>query len=413
MKSIFYKLLIPILLGVATMTSCRKENPELESPETYIGGNFETIFESYWNGMNNNYIFWDIEKTDWDAVYKQYKPLFAKLNINDSTDVSIARGYFKEMSKDLIDGHYNLTLNLPQLEEGSIFINPSFERKILDSAYHDPIRMGHFLNAIPNNYLDEKAEVVALKILNPDFTNSTKRIVTGTIKRDILYLGFDEFALAKYANKFRTYRNALESFFSKLKDSTLKGVIIDVRSNGGGNLSDLDFLVGRMISSPLQIGYTRSKVNNGRLDYTPWVPALVAPQKDGQKVTCPIVMLADAHSVSMSEITTMAIKSLPNGYFVGERTWGGTGPLSTNIYYNGGQFDVAGNLLPYGLNVYTSSLMFKYKDGKVYEGVGFSPDVEVKFNGAAIAAQQDPQLQKAIDLIGSLDNKSLRSENPR
>ena len=43
--------------------------------------------------------------------------------------------------------------------------------------------------------------------------------------------------------------------------------------------------------------------------------------------------------------------------------------------------------------------IFKYIDGKRYEGIGFPPDVNVPFSAAAIAVGDDPQLDSAINRI--------------
>lgn len=57
------------------LTGCRKEMPQMQNPRTevYIT-NWTQLFESFWNGMNYNYVFWDIDPTDWDAVYDEYHP---------------------------------------------------------------------------------------------------------------------------------------------------------------------------------------------------------------------------------------------------------------------------------------------------------------------------------------------------
>jgi len=383
---------IVALIAVCVSASCRKDLPQINDPANTISGNFSEVFDSYWNGMNNNYVFWDIDTVNWDNVYKQYKPLFAKLNLYDSNDVKKGYTYFKQMTAGLVDSHYDLSFNDPWLVD-SPSIDPAYERKVASPDYHDPIDILHFYNNIPRFYLDRGAV--------RGFTNvgTTKQYVavSGTINQDILYFFFSGFAL-KQLYKTDTANGVKEIeqyFFDKLANTTnIKGVIIDVRGNPGGALEDLNFLLGRMIDKQLDFGYTRSKQGNGRLDYSPWAPAFVTPQTGARNITAPIVMLADAWSVSMAEMTTMAVKSLPNGHFVGERTWGANGPLIGNVYFNGGQFST-----DYIQQTYTSSLMLKYRDGKIYEGIGFSPDVEVKYDAAALATGQDKQLEAAIGLI--------------
>jgi len=167
-----------------------------------------------------------------------------------------------------------------------------------------------------------------------------------------------------------------------------------VRNNHGGNLVDLDFLVGRFINKPLHFGYTHYKSGNGRLAFTPWIDATIQPQSAGKALNIPIIVLADEYSISLSEAVTMAIHTLPNGSFVGETTWGATGPIADNVLYDDGQFNV-----PNFLSVYTSSGAFKYIDGKIYEGKGFPPDVFVPYNLTALQTGDDLQLDKAISLV--------------
>ncbi|TWF45154.1 tricorn protease-like protein [Chitinophaga polysaccharea] len=385
---------ILIILVLLTGVSCRKEMPEINDPQNTIAANFNEVFDAFWNGMNNNYIFWDIDTVNWDNVYKQYKPLFAKLNLNDSNDVRKGYTYFKQMTAGLVDSHYNITFNDTWLVD-SPSISPSYERKSASPGFHNPISIFHFYDTIPRKYLDRGG---AIRGYTNTVDGSNQYVaVSGTIQQNILYFFFSEFALKELykTDTANGVKRVEQYFFDKLQNTAnIKGIIIDVRGNPGGALADLDFLLGRMIDKQLDFGYTRSKQGNGRLDYSPWAPAFATPQAGARNITAPIVMLADAWSASMAEMTTMAVKALPNGHFVGERTWGANGPLIGNLFFNGGQFTTN-----YMNLVYTSSLMLKYKDGKIYEGVGFPPDLEVKYDEAALNLGQDKQLEAAIGLI--------------
>ena len=55
-----------LLLFVALLTSaCRDEAPELMNPnERQLLNTPSQVFESFWHGMNNSYVFWDIDPTD-------------------------------------------------------------------------------------------------------------------------------------------------------------------------------------------------------------------------------------------------------------------------------------------------------------------------------------------------------------
>jgi C-terminal processing protease CtpA/Prc len=224
-------------------------------------------------------------------------------------------------------------------------------------------------------------------------------------------LAFSKFALvSEYQGGSAKVKAVLDSFFNALNNSSTSAVIIDLRGNGGGDVSDLNFFVGRFIASKLQVGYTRSKSGTGRLDYTPWAPAIVTPVAGTTAFTKPIVVLADGESVSMAELTTMSLKQLSNTTVVGDTTWGANGPLTENSVFNAGSFNF-GNLytnietgaVTYYGNAYTSSTMFKYINGNIYEGKGFAPDYDIKVKLDQVFLRNnyvdDPQLDKAISLL--------------
>jgi C-terminal processing protease CtpA/Prc len=161
-----------------------------------------------------------------------------------------------------------------------------------------------------------------------------------------------------------------------------------------------------MVTAPYTIGYTKAKNGTGRLDYTPWAPAMVKPWVGGStNITIPVVALADHLSASMAELTTMAIKALPSGKgkFIGTRTWGANGPLAPAVYYNGGQFTIGSGAWGASgfMQVYTSSTMFKYLNGDIYEGLGVPPDIYSRETTAAYLAGDDLVVDAAIKYISS------------
>jgi C-terminal processing protease CtpA/Prc len=221
--------------------------------------------------------------------------------------------------------------------------------------------------------------------------------LSGTIHSDILFFTCNQFLLsaAFQSSVSNGVRPVLNYFFQRLENPAgLKAIVLDFRDNPGGDANDLNFLVGQFIDQPLRVGYTRNKSGNGRLDYTPWVGVTVSPQAGAKAVTLPVYILADRYSQSMAEIITMALRALPQCKVVGETTFGATGPFAENALYDDGSFE-----LPGFLSVTTSSVEFKYIDGKIYEGLGFPPDYPVPFNVQALSLGDDPQLDEALSLV--------------
>jgi hypothetical protein len=379
-----------LVLLFIIVTSCHKTvssgNGNTDSTVT----SFSQVFEQFWNGMNTNYLYWDIDTTNWDAIYLTYKPLFEQLDLNNKNDVQKSVAYFRQMTYGLIDNHFQITFNKPELS--GIIIYPAAQHKQTSAGYHYPY---NYLN-VDARYFDAGYKSVNDSITNPG--TSALHVTLATIGNSILYFNCNHFSLlnAYQSPAKNEVKPVLDSLFNRLRanPSTTKGVIIDVRNNSGGYLSDLNFLTGHFIDSPLPFGYSCYKNGAGRLDFTPWISATVTSQPGAMAIKCPIVVLTDHFTVSLAETVAMTIHSLPNGTIIGETTWGATGPLTANEVFNSGQFNVPGFL-----TVYTSSAKFKYIDGKIYEGIGFPPDIPVAFDEQQLNAGRDPQLEKAIQQI--------------
>ena len=385
------KYLLPVVIAILFFASCRKDIKNVEVPENYIGNSFTEVFDAFWNGMNSNYVFWSLETTtDWDKMYQTYRPKFAAMDITKDDDIRKSVQYFREMTANLHDSHYDISFEAPITDS---FVDPSFERKLNAGVLRQRFV---FYDYDANYYLDSASVVYGRDSVNTSDGDTTEAIA-GTIGGNILYLGFNQFSLKNsYDGGDNGVKTVLQYFIDYLHNppADFKGVVIDVRGNGGGSINDLNFLVGNMISEKLIIGSSRNKNGNGRLDYSPWADAIVTPQAGAKAVTVPVVALTDIWSISMSELTAMAIHTLPNGHTVGEKTWGANGPLTDNEILNGGQFSAANFL-----SVYTSSAMFRYKDGKIYEGEGFPPDYSVPFNLQDFQNTGDLQLEKALSLM--------------
>lgn len=381
---------ISVAFLIITISSCRKTIADSGPRYTTPVINFNQVFDLFWNNINNYYVYWDTDTTDWNAVYHKYHPLFAQLDYNSKTDLQKSVAYFRQMTYSLKDGHFQIVFNKPELSGTIIF--PAAQHKQLDSSYHYPYNY----YTIDTHYFDSGYISVSDRITDP--TTTPLSVTLATIHNNIIYFSCNHFSLL---NSYQAVNNnhvkpVLDSLFNLLSNPSfpIKGVIVDVRNNPGGNLSDLSFLAGRFIEQPLQLGFSQYKSGTGRLDFTPWITAFITPQPNAKSVKCPVIALTDNFTVSMAEDVAMAIHAIPNGLTLGETTWGATGPLISNEVYNDGQF-----IIPGFLTVYTSSAKFKYINGKMYEGVGFPPDVPVPFNEQALNAGYDRQLEKAIQLV--------------
>jgi hypothetical protein len=357
------------MLAAVVLSSCKQDGP-------MPSGNAKTfadIFETFWAEMNSNYVFWDIDKTSWDEQYRQYKPLFDQLDINNRDDIEQSVIYFTEMTKGIVDGHYSIQYTTRYLIDNEPVINPAFERKHRSPDY----RPRYDYSLVVKNYLDDGYKSSDDKV----------NIIVGRIHGDILYL---------YFNSCHLYQVYLETpivklYLDELKDPSLRGVIIDVRGNPGGDISDLNFVVGSFVESPATFGSARYKYDVGRFDLTPWSDVKINPLPGTPYVDLPVVVLADGYTGSTAELITAAIQSLPAGTFIGETTYGATGLLTPENLYNDGSFSV-GDFM----TVQTASSQFRTIDNRIIEGIGATPDITTSFNLDDLNSGHDEMLERAI-----------------
>ena len=399
MKRIY--ILSVLLLFAALLPACRKDAPELMNPnERQLCRTTSQVFEAFWHGMNNSYAFWDIDPTDWDRVYDEYLPRFRALDDLETLDNETLLALYTEVCKDLIDHHLNITilnLDAPDPKENKISINPGNNEVKTRNYYHNPLVGQLIKGCIEVNRnagrIEEYTEGIYQNNDDPsDYMAAISYKIDG-----VIYFRLSAFNLSgaleldpegPVVQVVRNYHRMI------LETPDIKGVIIDVRDNGGGAVADMQQILAPLIDTETLIGYTRSKEGLGRLDYGPWVPCILAPAEQHRKVEAPVVVLANIWSVSMSEMTSMAVSVLANGCIVGERTFGGTGPLAGDYIfaYSG----VASNAC---VKIYTSTSMMKDAKGVIHEGVGVTPDIESLQDEQGLLNGVDSQLERALEYI--------------
>jgi tricorn protease len=148
-----------------------------------------------------------------------------------------------------------------------------------------------------------------------------------------------------------------------------QGMIIDVRGNGGGNVSQM--IINRLARDLVFMGYDRG------IDNVDTYPNIV--------FTGPLVAVLDEDSASDGDIFPGAFQAMELGPLIGKRSWGGVIGI-TNL----------GPLMDGG-SVFVPQFATASADGQwTIEGVGVSPDIEVDNPPEAVLRGEDPQLERAI-----------------
>ncbi len=212
-------------------------------------------------------------------------------------------------------------------------------------------------------------DLIEVDIVREQIESDT--VYSEMLEDNIGYIQIEEFDTVT----FEQFVDAL----AVLKGQGAKGIIIDVRSNPGGNL-DTACDIARYIIPEGIICYTVDKYDN-RIDYT----------SDGEhELELPLVMLVNGYSASASEILTGAAKDHGKARVVGSTTYG-KGIVQTIVPIDDGSA------------VKLTTCAYYTPSGVCIHGTGIEPDVAVDFNSDEYYNEgKDNQLDAAVEEMHKL-----------
>jgi carboxyl-terminal processing protease len=224
-----------------------------------------------------------------------------------------------------------------------------------------------------------KGTTVKLSVLRGDeglkeFSITRDEITNPSVKSEILEgnIGFIRISRFGESDTTNLTRRAAEDFKAK----GVKGVILDLRGNGGGYLT-----AARDVSSLwLEDKVVVTERAGGKITET------LRADTDAPLKGIPTVVLVDGGSASASEIVAGALSDNKAAKLVGEKTFGKGSVQTIQDILSGGQLKVT------VAKWYTPS-------GKNLSKNGLVPDETVKLTPDDINANRDPQKDKALELI--------------
>ena len=176
---------------------------------------------------------------------------------------------------------------------------------------------------------------------------------------------------------------AFESQITELKNGGAKGIIIDLRSNGGGIVDEATGIADLFLKKGETILITKAKEN---------AEEITKSKKDPIIKDIPVVVLVNEGTASASEILTGALKDkYPNTTIVGKTTYG-KGVIQTLYNLSDGS----------GIKI-TTEEYYTPNHNKINKE-GIKPDIEVSLTKNAegyyeTSMDKDAQLLKAIEIL--------------
>lgn len=318
--------------------------PTNQNFNTSAVANFDTL----WSEFDRRYSFFTIKNIDWDNLYSVYKP-----NISDTISDYRLFQIMAELLGNLKDGHVNL-------------ITP------FASYYYTD-----WYSKYPTNFLGEQ-EIT--KYLSIDYgTLAEGYIRFGKIENNIGYIYIGPHLLGD-AN---LWSEGIDAIIDSLWD--MKGIIVDIRGNGGGSDALGNIVAGRFADKTRVYSYTRWRNGSDHNDFSDYEPHSILPQGTKQYLKS-VALLTNRHCFSSAEGTVLMFRVLPNVTIIGDTTGGGSAnPISLQ--------------LPNGWSYRVSRWIQYTADKQIFEGKGIAPDLPVTITTKDSLAGRDVILEKAIDFL--------------
>lgn len=336
--------LLTMLVSVLAATSCITEEV---APNT-IRGNFDAL----WQTLDERYCFFDLKATeyglDWNEVYARYQPKLA--------EQKTLWDYFnllEDVVCELRDGHVNIISSL------------------------GTARYGEWFDNYPANY----ADTLERKYLG----RTTDYVTTGGLKYRVLA---DSIAYVRCPSFDVSFGDG-NLHVMMLTLAPCKGMILDIRSNGGGRLTSAEKLASVFIDEITLGGYMAHKTGKGHNDFSQPEAIEIEPF-GGRRWTKPLVVLTNRRTYSAANAFVMYVKGLPGVTIVGDKTGGGSGmPLTSE--------------LPCGWTLrFSACPMYDRQMALTEEGI--APDVKVDITSDDYRRDIDTIIETARRIILSADN---------
>ena len=324
-------LLLALVLGFC---SCQRGETEYDdSPQTNL--------DALWTIIDQQYCFLDYKEKElgisWANLHAKYS---ARLNPKMSRSQLFE--VLCQMLGELKDGHVNISTSL------------------------DLGRNWSWKDDYPLN-LDEELRNTYLET---DY-NLSSGLKYRILSDNIAYVVYESFQNS-------IGEGNLDDMFFSLR--MCNGMILDIRGNGGGELSNVEKLASRFTNEKVLVGYRSHKTGTGHTDFSPLEAEYITPSK-GVRWQKPCVVLTNRSCYSAANTFVRDMKEMPMVTVMGDQTGGGSGLPFTSE-------------LPIGRSIRFSASP-SYDVQKQQIEFGIAPDISCSLDAGKAAQGIDSMIEEA------------------
>lgn len=335
--------LLLLICCLPALTGCIGEEEYANDPR----GNFEQL----WKIIDEQYCFLDTKGIDWNAVHDEYsKLIIPTMSTNDLFDI------LSQMLYILKDGHVNLSS-----AKRTSFYDAWYQGYAWN--YREDILYQTYLGSANNGYYTAaglKYKIFENNIGYIRYESFSNGVGDGNLDEVLLYL------------------------------AACNGLIIDVRDNGGGNLTNSTRIAARFTNEKTLTGYIQHKTGPGHNDFSEMEPIYLEPSNSirWQKK---VVILTNRRCYSATNDFVNTMRSLNKDaeakriIQLGDRTGGGSGlPFSSE--------------LPNGWGIRFSASPHFDKNKQPLEG-GIAPDMSINMSEEDQLKKKDTLIEAACQVL--------------
>ncbi|MDY7095231.1 MAG: S41 family peptidase, partial [Acidobacteriota bacterium] len=379
------------------------------------------IFDEVWRRYRDYFYVENMHGYDWQAIGDRYRALLP--HVGHRSDLNYLMG---EMIAELNVGHAYVAggdIDLPDrpkvalpgaeleldAEAGRYRIAAILQGDNHEERYRSPltevgvdVREGDYLLAIDGEEVeaeDNPYRMLRYKAQSP-VTWTVASSPDGQNRRDITYRPITSEDALRYHRWVARKRAMVEELgggrlgYLHIPDMGADGIrefikwyypqirreglVVDVRNNGGGNVSQM--IIERLSRELLGIGYSRNS------EIVSTYPIAV--------FNGPMACVLDEDSSSDGDIFPWMFRQAGLGPLIGKRSWGGViGITDRGTLIDGGQ-------------VYVPEFGLLSPEGEwIIEGRGVEPDIEVTNDAKSVIEGRDPQLERAVqEVLDQIEN---------
>ena len=324
----------------------------------------EKNFKVLWETFNKRYPFFQLRNVNWKKQHDTYRS-----RVTSKTSDDELFEIFCQMLDPLNDGHVELKAKA------------SAHRK---KRYFNPEKQPRFRQEFTTRESKQLFKTTEKTLVDNCFGRPA-----ATEAWMLRYCRSQKFGYIRILELEGVSKRRLTAALDKIARDfrDLKGIIIDIRDNPGGEDSIAIAIINRFCDRKRVAFHRKTKIGPGKDDFTPLKTWHLEPQGDVQ-FTRPIVLLTCDSVFSGGEAFALAIKELPHVTIIGDHT---NGIFSYQLEKR----------LPNGWEYCLSYQVYLSADMVCYEGKGVPVDIKLLNKKTDIENGIDPLITRALKVLKS------------